>query len=397
MIKAFLRFLRLWGLLITDSVVMFGYPRTNTQLNKKRVLLIRLDAIGDFILWLDAAKDLRKLYPQGQFELVLLGNERWTSLVQDLPYFDRIWSLNILRFINNPVYRFKMLRKVRQTGFDIVIQPTFSRVFLTGDAIAHVCGAGEKIAFQGDYSNIKPWQKRISDKWHTRIITSDNKPLMELVRNAEFMRELGLKDFRADVPELLMSAPLPKSMSDTDYYVLFPGAGFDMKRWPASSFARLAQKIYQATGWLGIICGGKGEEVTGKELLERVNVPIQNWTGYTSLKELAVIINRAHLLVGNDTGAVHIAAAVSTPAICILGGGHYGRFIPYQLECESAKPLPVTVIHEMDCFGCNWQCIYDVPSGEPVPCIKHVSVEAVWKEVCMMLEKRVFDERQQTH
>jgi len=396
MIKAFLRFLRLWGLLITDSVVMFGYPRTNRQLNKKRVLLIRLDAIGDFILWLDAAKDLRKLYPQGQFELVLLGNERWTSLAQDLPYFDRVWSLNILRFINNSVYRFKMLRKVRQTGFDIVIQPTFSRVFLTGDQLLVSAGAGEKIAFQGDYSNIKPWQKRISDKWHTRIITSDNKPLMELVRNAEFMRGLGLKNFYADVPDLMVQAPLPESLRDADYYVLFPGAGFDMKRWPTSSFARLAQKIYQATGWLGIICGGKGEEVTGKELLERVNVPIQNWTGYTSLKELAVIINRAHLLVGNDTGAVHIAAAVSTPAVCILGGGHYGRFIPYQVEVGTAKPLPVPVTHEMDCFGCGWQCIYDVLSGEPVPCIKHISVEAVWKEVCMILEKKVFDERQQT-
>ncbi len=387
MIKAFLRFLRLWGLLITDSVVMFGYPRTNRQLNKKRVLLIRLDAIGDFILWLDAAKDLRKLYPQGQFELVLLGNERWTSLAQDLPYFDRVWSLNILRFINNSVYRFKMLRKVRQTGFDIVIQPTFSRVFLTGDAIARISGAGEKIAFQGDYSNIKPWQKRISDKWHTRIITSDNKPLMELVRNAEFMRGLGLKNFYADVPDLMVQAPLPESLRDADYYVLFPGAGFDMKRWPTSSFARLAQKIYQATGWLGIICGGKGEEVLGKELMESTNVPIQDWTGCTSLKELAVIISRAHLLIGNDTGAVHIAAAVSTPAICILGGGHYGRFIPYQLEGETAKPLPVPVTHEMDCFGCDWQCIYNVPPGEAVPCIKHVSVEAVWKEVCMMKER----------
>lgn len=393
MIKAFLRFMRLCGFLIMDTAVMLGPLRSNNS----RVLIIRMDAIGDFILWLDAAKELRRFYPQGQYELILLGNEVWTSLAESLPYFDKVWSLNILRFINSPQYRFKMLRKVRQTGFDIVIQPTFSRVFLTGDAIARISGAKVKIASQGNLSNIKSWQKRISDGWYTLLIPADSKPLMELMQNAEFMRALGLKDFRADVPELPVSAPLPKSMSDTDYYVLFPGAGFDMKRWPTSSFVKLAQKIYQATGWLGIICGGKGEEVIGKKLMERANVPIQDWTGCTSLKELAVIISRAHLLIGNDTGAIHVAAAVSTPAVCILGGGHYGRFIPYQVECETAKPLPVTVTHEMDCFGCNWQCVYNVPPGEAVPCVKRISVESVWKEVYMMLEKRVFDERQQTH
>jgi len=392
MIKSFLRFLRLLCLLIIDSVVMLY----STPSKRNRILVIRIDAIGDFILWLDAAKDIRKLYPKGQFELVLLGNEIWTSLAEDLPYFDRVYSLSVQRFINNPVYRFKMLREIRSAGFGVVIQPTFSRVFLTGDAIAHVSGAAEKIAFNGDYSNIKSWQKRISDRWYTRIITSDNKPLMELERNAEFMRELGLKNFSSCVPELQVSTQLPKSMSDTDYYVLFPGAGLDMKRWPISNFVMLAQKIYQATGWVGVICGGKGEEVTGKKLMERTNVPMQDWTGGTNLKELAVILSRAHLLIGNDTGAVHIAAAVSTPAVCILGGGHYGRFMPYQLEGETAKQLPVPVTHEMECFGCSWLCIYDVPSGEPVPCIKRISVEAVWKEVYLILERRVFNERQKT-
>ncbi len=392
MIKTFLRFLRLCGLLIIDSIVMLY----SSPSNRNRILVIRIDAIGDFILWLDAAKNIRKLYPKGQYEVVLLGNEIWTSLAEDLPYFDRVCSLNVQRFITNPVYRYKMLRELRKAGFGVVIQPTFSRVFLTGDAIAHVSGAAEKIAYHGDCSNIKPWQKRISDRWYTRIITSDNRPLMELERNAEFMRKLGLKDFCADVPELSVSAPLPKSMRDTDYYVLAPGSGLDMKRWPTSNFVKLAQKVYHATGWMGVICGSPGEKILGKMLAEDAGIPMQDWTGHTSLRELIAIIDGAHLLIGNDTGAVHIAAAVSTPAVCILGGGHYGRFMPYQLEGDTAKPLPVAVTHKMECFGCNWRCIYGVPPGEPVPCIKRVSVEAVWKEVLGILEKGAFNDRQKT-
>ncbi len=392
MIKTFLRFLRLCGLLIIDSIVMLY----SSPSNRNRILVIRIDAIGDFILWLDAAKNIRKLYPKGQYEVVLLGNEIWTSLAEDLPYFDRVCSLNVQRFITNPAYRYKMLRELRKAGFGVVIQPTFSRVFLTGDAIAHVSGAAEKIAYHGDYSNIKPWQKRISDRWYTRIITSDNRPLMELERNAEFMRKLGLKDFCADVPELPVSAPLPKSMRDTDYYVLAPGSGLDMKRWPTSNFVKLAQNVYHATGWMGVICGSPGEKILGKMLAEDAGIPMQDWTGHTSLRELIAIIDGAHLLIGNDTGAVHIAAAVSTPAVCILGGGHYGRFMPYQLEGDTAKPLPVAVTHKMACFGCNWRCIYGVPPGEPVPCIKRVSVEAVWKEVLGILEKGAFNDRQKT-
>ena len=65
-------------------------------------------------------------------------------------------------------------------------------------------------------------------------------------------------------------------------------------------------------------------ETLGKTLEQNTDIPLQNWAGRTSLQELSAIIARAHILVGNETSAVHIAAAVSTPSVCTLGEGTTG-------------------------------------------------------------------------
>ena len=131
-------------------------------------------------------------------------------------------------------------------------------------------------------------------------------------------------------------------------------------------------------------------ETLGKILEQNTDIPLQNWAGRTSLQELIAIIARAHILVGNETSAMHIAAAVSTPSVCIVGGGHYGRFIPYRLEMETKKPLPVAVVHKMDCFGCNWRCIYSIPKGTSAPCVEKISVNVVWNAVVKILETENF-------
>jgi ADP-heptose:LPS heptosyltransferase len=112
-----------------------------------------------------------------------------------------------------------------------------------------------------------------------------------------------------------------------------------------------------------------------------------NMTGKTNLVNLAVIIKDASFLVGNETSAIHFAAAVSTPAFCLLGGGHYARFMPYDLEEESDRPLPIAITHRMGCFYCNWQCRYFFKDGEPVPCIEKISVDDVWCEVEKILNQ----------
>ena len=146
------------------------------------------------------------------------------------------------------------------------------------------------------------------------------------------------------------------------------------KCWPASRFAEIARRLYGLTGWSGVVCGGPGEAELGAALAGE-QPPVTDLVGKTSLAGLVEVIRRARLVVTNDTVAVHFAGAVEIPSVCVLGGGHYGRFLPY----PGGGPLAVT--HRMDCFGCDWECVHRTPPGRPYPCVDRVTVDDVWEAV----------------
>jgi ADP-heptose:LPS heptosyltransferase len=355
---------------------------------RAKVLVVKLDAIGDFVLWLDAAKELRSLFPEDRHEIVLLGNKAWVPLAEGLPYFDEVWPLDRRRFLFDPMYRIRLLRRVRSTGFRTVVHPTCSREFLQGDSVVRFSGARERIGSEGDCSNIRPYLKRVSDRWYTRLVPAAKEEMTEIERNAEFLRGLGLPEFRAGVPAWPRPPgpcpPLGKEAA-AGYYVLFPGATVALKQWPPECFAEVARRLHAGKGWLGVICGSGEERELAERLRSLSGVPIQNLAGRTSLPELVSVVAGARLLVGNDTSGVHIAASVSVPSVCILGGGHYGRFLPYRAEPGAARFLPRVVSHRMSCYHCNWACVYGPPEGEPAPCVGNVSVDSVWDAVRTLL------------
>lgn len=386
-IKAYAEYARHICLLLQDWLILL-LPRGRSAGNRERVLVVKLDAIGDFVVWLDAAKALRRLYPQERYELTLAGNCLWTSLAEKMDYFDAVWPIDRRRFYKEPIYRFKFMWKVRRAGFSVAIYPTFSREYLYGDSVLRCSGARERIGSQGDLSNISNRQKFLSNRWFTRLVPAADAPLMELERNAEFIRGLGLQDFRPNIPDLPDCGPPPPALKWNMYYVLFPGAGARTRQWPEARFAELARRIHRVTGWVGLICGGPGEEALGRAIEADLDVPVQNWIGKTTLPELVSIIAGSQLLVANETSAIHIAAAVSTPSICILGGGHHGRFIPYRIQSPTDRPLPVAISSPMECFGCDWDCIDDEAAEKGAPCVKSISVDAAWDAVRTVIIKQ---------
>ena len=356
------------------------------------VVLIRLDAIGDFLLWLDAANEIVRHYRSQGKTVTLLGNSDWTSWAKNLAIFDEVVELDKKRFEYRVLYRWQIEYRVRKAGYGIAVHPVFSREWLTGDSVTRTCGAAERIGSRGDTSNTRSWQKRISDSWYSRLLNVDPSPRMELVRNADFVRALCGSDFQAKVFNLRHASSLdldetsaPVIRTDKPYYVLFPGAGWSGRRWPVANFAQIARQLNAKTGWSGVVCGGDADRALAEDLVGMCGGQVLNWAGHTDVSQLAAILSSAQFLLTNETSAAHIAAACGVPTICILGGGHYGRFMPYDVEQVDDRPLPHMVIHPMPCFGCNWQCIYELPSGRPVPCIEKIGVREVWEATTEML------------
>lgn len=352
------------------------------------ILVVRLDAIGDFVIWLDAAQTLSKHYQSQGKPTVLVANAAWAEWARELNFFDQVIGLDRRLFKRNPLYRLKLAYSIRRLGCRVAIQPTFSRELLMGDSVVRLSGAKDCIGFIGDHSNIGILGKKISDRWYTRLIAADAKLRMELIRNAEFVRGLTGQPFQAKVANLSTFKAMPLADSfvaqipaGDAYYVLFPGASWSGKQWPLSNFLQVAKSLHEATGWVGVVCGGASDVELADTMCSRAAVPLLNWAGRTNLTQLAAVIANAKILLTNDTSATHIAAACGVPAVCVLGGGHYGRFMPYEVEQRDDRPLPRAVISKMACFGCNWQCIYPRQKYEPVKCIQDISVEMVWTEM----------------
>ncbi len=358
--------------------------------NHKKVLVLRLDAIGDAILWLDAAKEYRAIFPSDRYELTLLCANIWSSIAYELPYFDKVIPLNKKLFYSNFQYYFTILKDIRNAGYDIVINSSYSRDFIFQDTIVFVSGAERRIGSTGDLSNVRSWEKFISDRWYTQLIPSPAKGMMELGRNAEFMRGLGLGSFQSGIPQLpkiKVSLNIPKDK----YYVIFPGASNQGRMWSQHNFSEIAKRICKLTGWSGVICGSAPEKMLGDRIIEKnSDCKLINMCGETSLPELAEIIRGARILVSNETSAVHFGAAVATPTVCILGGGHFGRFMPYAFEKQSQiTPLPQAVFCKMECYQCNWKCRHIVGEDEPYPCISAVSVDQVWACVRNIIQNKL--------
>lgn len=339
------------------------------------VAIVRLDGIGDFILWLDAAKEFKRLYPKKR--ITLIGNQAWGNLSKLMPYWDEVITIDLTN-IRNPTYRWKVLSEIRRLGFDTVIQTTYSRGFSTGDSIIRVCGGKVRLGFTGDFSNISSWKKRMSDKWYTRLVPASSESMMELQRNAEFMQGLGCQWITVHVPKLPQLLNLPSQLKiDKTYFIISPGSSWSGKLWSADRFANVLSKIVNMTGWLPVLCGSLSERALCDLVISLSEHDALNIAGETSLPELVEVIRQASILIGNDSSFVHIAAAVGTPSVCILGGGHYGRFMPYVIDERDNRAVPSPVVHKMNCFGCNWQCTQPFEKDTAMACIASISVDDV--------------------
>ena len=347
------------------------------------VLLIRQDAIGDFVIWLDTAKEFRNLYPAEKFKIVLVGNALWCGLAKSLPYWDEVIPVDIKQFKTFSRYRWDFLRKIQNLGVKIAIQPTYSREFYHGDTIIRASNAFRKIGSVGDMSN-RNWLKKImSDRWHTELIPASTEKMTELERNAEFFQRLSKKKHFISYPRLnLLRLESSVNWKNQEYYVLFPGVSEALRQWPVESFAEIANRIYDQTGLTGILDGAPNEKPLA-ELIQNISRASLEWAG-TMLDKLPELLKYAKFVVSGETSAVIIAAAVKTPVICVLGGAYFGRFLPFP-DLTGQEIVLETVSYPMSCYGCNAKCVYPLQKNEPAPCVSNINVDAVWKKVVPFL------------
>ncbi len=371
-------------------VAQFGAVKNRRcEQGSNAVLIIKLDAIGDFLIWLDSAKEFRKLYPDKR--LVLLCNTLNVEIAEATGYFDSIKSLNIKKFESDSSYRKSQLEKLSEEQYDLIIQTVYSRT-IHMDIIAAAVPAYSKVGLQADesrsdlsrYITFKANRKKF-DRVYDTLYPVSTDWLMEVKRNGELIRALGYTDFQTGIP-FFNETDAKEKIPEGDYYVLFPGSSSVKKMWNTERFAGVADYIYKKTGWVGYVCGGMDEKHLYADLMaaKQPETKVVDYFGRTTLLELAEVIRHAKLVVSNDTSGIHFAAVTDTPAVCISGEYHFGRFLPYDCDKEfNDSHSPMYICHaDMPCKRCvngkiTKECSSCVDRTGRYLCIDKITVEQV--------------------
>lgn len=147
--------------------------------------------------------------------------------------------------------------------------------------------------------------------------------------------------------------------------LLAPGAAFSWtKRWPPECFGRLACELLERE-WVPAVAIGPGEEPLARKVLDAASVPLPVLGADLDPVELAAVAARARAVVANDSGAMHLSAAVGTPVVALFGPTDPGRTGP-------TGAVSVVLDRYVFCSPCY---LKECPYGHE--CLREISVEAV--------------------
>jgi glycosyltransferase involved in cell wall biosynthesis/ADP-heptose:LPS heptosyltransferase len=313
------------------------------------------------------------------------------ELAEACPDIDEVIVNHREPMIHDQNYTAEFIKRIRAAKFDVVICPIYSRDKVT-DFITANSQASERIVSAGNDSNMPLEQIQANNPYFTSIIPVRAGIISEMERNKEFLKGLGVvidqplrttiwieQEHRDFADGLLRELNIEKPI------VVCPFAQHQMRDWPIHKWAQL---ISNHGDYPILICGSKQNSQTAENIIEASEHPrVHNLCGKTSLRQLAALLDRAKLCVGVESAPAHIAATVDCPHVVIIGGGHFGRFMPY-------SPKTTLVYHKMDCYGCNWRCKY----GQDIRCINAITVDMVEQAFnnCLKIPTESFTQNQKT-
>jgi ADP-heptose:LPS heptosyltransferase len=150
------------------------------------------------------------------------------------------------------------------------------------------------------------------------------------------------------------------------------------KRWPLERYRELARKLVQGLHAQVLLIGGPDDVALNAQLLDGLNLPagsVINMAGKTSIGQLAALLERCALFIGNDSSPMHLAAAVGTPVIAIFGPTSPQEYGPYPLD----DPKHIALWRHPTGKPCFF--LGKMQNSTHCTCIEAVTLDDVWDTV----------------
>jgi ADP-heptose:LPS heptosyltransferase len=353
---------------------------------KYEICVVKLDLIGDFFVWYSSLSEpLRNILKKNG---LIICNENLSDYIRQNDIALHVIGVDIKSFLKNFRYRFKLLKNFSKISPSVTINARPSRQILIDDVVIFSINRGKKIGAVGlDVS-------QSSIEGYLGSLTYTDRVTMPYDKS-EFHNYGLLNDFflqsNPNTQDEIQQKTLKKRnkcfLNKNEYIVISTFTSWSPRAWPEDEWILLIESLlvnYQSK----IILVGASNENLGLKMTNYVqgNPRILNLIGKQKISNLVGLIENASLVIANETSLVHIAAFCNVPSICLLGGGHFKRFLPYS---DSIPELlePVSIYSYKNCFGCNWRCNHPDFDGTCVPCVKQLTVNSVIAEVNNLIKK----------
>jgi lipopolysaccharide heptosyltransferase I len=327
-----------------------------------KILIIKPSSLGDVIHTLPFLKAVKDSFPDSKVDWVISRNLKGllegNPLINDLIIFDKdSWRkpAKLLKSLKE-IYRFK--KELSNRYYEIIVD---LQGLLRSGLITCFTPGALKVGFAD--------AREGSSMFYGKKVRADG-AVHAVDKNLLLARAIGATVKNIEFPLLPDSKAQERVLqllgdNNDKYIVLSPSARWQSKRWPPAYFASLISRINIPV----VITGSSSDRRIVKEITDESPGGIIDLCGRTDLKELVALIAGAGAVVCNDSGPMHIAAALNRPVISIFGPTDYEKTGPY--GWQKNKNLHV-IRASVPCSPC-----FKRKCKDPV-CMKKISVETVY-------------------
>jgi len=346
----------------------------------KRILIIKPSSPGDIIHALPVLRGLRHRYPAAH--LAWLVATPFADLlaadpdVNEVIAFDRKRFGHMWRSTSALVEFVRFSAALRRRKFDLVVD--LQGLFRSG-FLGFVTGAGVRIGLPNSREGSRLFHTHVMDRPASSEHAADfNWAVADALGFSDVPRDFTIRVGDADLAAARTLATEVLRDAERRFAVLVPATRWETKCWPASRYGELARLLSKRHGLTSILVGGKDDAARGEIAVQHSAGTAHNLCGRTSLRELAVLVRDAALVVTGDSTPMHMAAAFDRPMAAIFGPTNPDRTGPYRRG-------DAVVRLDLDCAPCYLRHLHQCKFEHA--CMEQMDVQRVGEAVAAQLER----------
>ena len=277
----------------------------------RHILLIKPSSLGDIVHAMPTCAAIRRAYPKAR--LTWLVKREWAGLVERIDGVDRVWSVE-----STITGWLSQVSPLRAEHFDLIVD--LQGLFRSA-AIGWLSGSPLLVGFANGREG-SPW-------FYSRRVPVPQLEMHAVDRYLLVAKAVGAVAFgtpkfsfripQADHDEVDRLLSRSGVAPGTSWVAMNVSARWPTKRWPAASFAEVADRLQQEGYGAVVMIGGPDERADVAAVSRMMKTPAIDLAGATTVGLLPALLSKASLLITNDSGPMHIAAGVGTPVVALFG------------------------------------------------------------------------------